>query len=666
MKRHFWGMLTAAVMAASAVPAVQAAANDYTYRREYDDGSFVDGRQFDRIGNFEMEEDTKGGFSAQWSDVYACTCSCGVWAEGMDRWKLLKDLNVTYNAELEGTGIRYYGIRMTSDQPDPFDGIVIEGWDGGNPVGGLLQKQDAEPKPVKTVEIDGTQYDIYKTDFTEASAPADGKKSYQQYWSVRRDNAYTAGQKNICKGTVSLAEHLRAWESLGADFNAVFMPHASFIAEAFGGDEHASTGSCKAEKLKLESVKRSIHDTDGGLKDWFAPYFRVGAEVRGQNIAGNHEREIFYANQFNSLSCNSGLSGAAMIRSVKGNEVTVNLNHADPVMLYAEKNGIPVYGNALLSGTMTYMLPEEMFEGTAADADARIEDQIKKTFGLLGSRYPNLNLYAYDVCEDMFSEEGGLPRSDYEESMKHKWSDVYGDDNDSYIIHAFKCARQYAPETCKLYLRDSGAVNPDRAEEICKLVRKIQAEGNYIDGIAMTISCHDEFDAAAYEQVFKKYIALGLDIQLADVRVSAAQDYLAEFTGTLWKEIFTLAMNYSEHISAVTLGDPVDYGLWTDAVPRGLFGSTPSGNDPIEPYACYYEIAAMDKTKQTADRTGDANCDGAVDIADAVLILRYAVSDTEAEITDQGVKNADTDKNGKADEKDAALILQYIAKKVTL
>ena len=37
MKRHFWGMLTAAVMAVSAIPAVQAAANDYTYRREYDD-----------------------------------------------------------------------------------------------------------------------------------------------------------------------------------------------------------------------------------------------------------------------------------------------------------------------------------------------------------------------------------------------------------------------------------------------------------------------------------------------------------------------------------------------------------------------------------------------------------------------------------------------------
>ena len=67
-----------------------------------------------------------------------------------------------------------------------------------------------------------------------------------------------------------------------------------------------------------------------------------------------------------------------------------------------------------------------------------------------------------------------------------------------------------------------------------------------------------------------------------------------------------------------------------------------------------------------SSKTGDANCDGAVDIADAVLILRYAVSDADAEITDQGIRNADADQNGKTDEKDASLIVQFLAKKTTL
>ena len=64
--------------------------------------------------------------------------------------------------------------------------------------------------------------------------------------------------------------------------------------------------------------------------------------------------------------------------------------------------------------------------------------------------------------------------------------------------------------------------------------------------------------------------------------------------------------------------------------------------------------------------TGDANCDGTVDVADAVLVMRYAVADSEAVITEQGIRNADTDKNGNTDSDDAANILLYIAKKIQL
>ena len=63
---------------------------------------------------------------------------------------------------------------------------------------------------------------------------------------------------------------------------------------------------------------------------------------------------------------------------------------------------------------------------------------------------------------------------------------------------------------------------------------------------------------------------------------------------------------------------------------------------------------------------GDANCDGAVDISDAVLVMRYAVADREAVISEQGIKNADCDGNGNTDNEDATLILQHIAKKIDL
>ena len=65
-----------------------------------------------------------------------------------------------------------------------------------------------------------------------------------------------------------------------------------------------------------------------------------------------------------------------------------------------------------------------------------------------------------------------------------------------------------------------------------------------------------------------------------------------------------------------------------------------------------------------ADVAGDANCDGFCDVADAVLIARFANEDKEAVITDKGKQNADVTHDGDIDGQDAARILQYIAKKI--
>ena len=69
-------------------------------------------------------------------------------------------------------------------------------------------------------------------------------------------------------------------------------------------------------------------------------------------------------------------------------------------------------------------------------------------------------------------------------------------------------------------------------------------------------------------------------------------------------------------------------------------------------------------TDKPTNVIGDANCDGAVDVADAVLVMRYTVADSEAVMTEQGIRNADTDKNGNTDSDDAVNILLYIAKKI--
>ena len=62
---------------------------------------------------------------------------------------------------------------------------------------------------------------------------------------------------------------------------------------------------------------------------------------------------------------------------------------------------------------------------------------------------------------------------------------------------------------------------------------------------------------------------------------------------------------------------------------------------------------------------GDANLDCSADVADAVLIARFANEDRDAVITDQGKENADVTHDGKVDAQDAEKLLQYIAKKIS-
>ena len=59
---------------------------------------------------------------------------------------------------------------------------------------------------------------------------------------------------------------------------------------------------------------------------------------------------------------------------------------------------------------------------------------------------------------------------------------------------------------------------------------------------------------------------------------------------------------------------------------------------------------------------GDANCDGVVDISDAILVSRVAAEDTSVSLSETGRLNADCDGLSGISAGDASQIIQYIAK----
>ena len=58
---------------------------------------------------------------------------------------------------------------------------------------------------------------------------------------------------------------------------------------------------------------------------------------------------------------------------------------------------------------------------------------------------------------------------------------------------------------------------------------------------------------------------------------------------------------------------------------------------------------------------GDVNCSGEVDVSDAVLLARVVAEDPEAIVSREGLRNADTNRNGNPESDDVILILKYIA-----
>ena len=80
-------------------------------------------------------------------------------------------------------------------------------------------------------------------------------------------------------------------------------------------------------------------------------------------------------------------------------------------------------------------------------------------------------------------------------------------------------------------------------------------------------------------------------------------------------------------------------------------------------------ISVLCVRENTADHTspvnwGEANCDGGVDIADAVKVLQYIANSEKYPINEQGLANADVDQSTKGITGKDAIVIQQIDAKI--
>lgn len=105
-----------------------------------------------------------------------------------------------------------------------------------------------------------------------------------------------------------------------------------------------------------------------------------------------------------------------------------------------------------------------------------------------------------------------------------------------------------------------------------------------------------------------------------------------------------------------------------DELPKDLFKSSSPQTTTTEKKETTTAASAtttVSAQNGSAALIGDVNEDVLVDVSDAVLLARLIAEDSTAKISEQGLKNADVDKNGAPGSEDVIAILKFISKLIS-
>jgi endo-1,4-beta-xylanase len=482
------------------------------------------------------------------------------------------------------------------------------------------------------------------------------------------------------------------------------------------------------DDFALDVATFNIQDDIPNLKDVFAQYgFKLGSAMMSSEVSSQYNQELFLKH-FNSITFGNELKPEAILdqamsqqMSKKGDDLNpqVNLSSADSLLKFAIANNLPIRGHTLVWHSQT---PDWFFkEGykdsgewlTKADMQVRLENYIKNVFDALKTQYPKANFYAYDVVNEAFHDEGGmrapggytLSLQDGNYNGTSAWIKVYGDD--SFIDDAFKFARKYAPEGCKLFYNDYNEYMGVKRNDIIAKVTQLYNDG-LLDGVGMQshLGAHypdlTDSEYQVYYQALTLYAAIGCEIQITELDITADDindqnrtEKLAKQTEQ-YQQVFHLLCKFKEeynaNITAVVIWGMLDSNSWrADRFPllfdkdyqaKDAFYAIVDGRyDPDDekfyvtnPVSSYEDSGTTTTTSTTTTSTtggenddivyGDVDCDGsAATITDIILLSKHVSKKLSLPATSQYYKNSDVNhKSSSANAVDTADLKSIIDK----
>ncbi len=508
----------------------------------------------------------------------------------------------------------------------------------------------------------------------------------------------------IPSGASNMLLYVETADSLTSFYmdEAIAAKGGTTIAPSTGGV--AGTTAPTQSTTSSTTGNNNTQPSSDSLKGAFGSCFRMGTSVSPYELS-TAEGKAFILKHFNSITPENELKPDSIIDQAacqqKGNNVNtqVNLSRAAQTLKFCEDNGLGVRGHTFVwySQTPDWFFKENFSSNGAYVSkevmNQRLESFIKNTFDAIATQYPKLDLYAYDVCNELFLNNGGGLRPAGGPPGSH-WAAVYGENNDEFIINAFTYARKYAPAGCKLYINDYNEYIGAKTDDIYNIAMKLKKLG-VIDGIGMQSHLATTFpNAAMYKAALEKFISTGLEVSITELDIETKGNESAR--AQLFKDVFQMAVDNAASIPSFTVWGTNDSVSWRKGETPLLFSQ---GYQPKPDFEAVMQVAAnlpqapaqttaatttattaktttatttkattttaktttgttaTTTTATTTVKYGDVNCDGEVDLRDVIVLNRNLL--TGEKLSEQGVKNADVDRDGTPNSTDALNILKF-------
>ena len=161
-------------------------------------------------GNTTFTVTGGGTFTCEWNNINNALFRKGQKFDSKKNWQDYGNISVDYGIDYQPDGNSYMCVYGWTREP-LVEYYVVQSWGSWRPPGQALA--------LGTVEADGGVYDVYKT--TRVNQPSiDGTKTFDQYWSVRREKPQGDGTR--LEGTRSVSKHFEEWEKLGLNMGKMY------------------------------------------------------------------------------------------------------------------------------------------------------------------------------------------------------------------------------------------------------------------------------------------------------------------------------------------------------------------------------------------------------------------------------------------------------------